>query len=194
MLMPSGIAIPQDDWKEAKRAIKNGELYPDCAARLGIRLSTLRRRAAREEWDSPARRVRKRDKAAGDERTARIPPDAPDATNSQLQQSRINDPDATNSQLRQIRINDLPDLLAAADSGPEAYRAALQRWGQLTVAGAIPDIPPPRTLAELKTVVDIIDKQTPKGPTAGNQIRHASRLSRAVIDVDPVPEVDGFRI
>ena len=53
----------------------------------------------------------------------------------------------------------------------------------------------PRTLQELKVVVDILDKQDRQAPGAGNVIRHATNLQRSVpIDIEPEPEVDGFRI
>ena len=65
----------------------------------------------------------------------------------------------------------------------------------MNIAAAVPDIPVPRTLQELKTVVDILDKQDRQAPGAGNFIRHATNLQRsAPIDVEPEPEVDGFRI
>jgi hypothetical protein len=176
-------AIPREVWEEAKALAEDGTPIPEVSARLGLKTSTVQRRSEIDKWLTPHRRIRMLDEATGDE----------SAQNSQQNPAPpVND--ATNSQLQQIRISDLPDLLAAAEAGPEAYRQAFQRYGQLAIAGALPSVPLPRTLAEVKIWADIVDKQTPKDTTAGNQIRHASRLSRAPIDIEPEPEIDGFRI
>ena len=184
--MPMGTPIAKEDWAGARRAIENGCSYRETSARFGIKRDTLKVRSYKEQWPSPSRRAKKRREAT------------PSARATQLANGNSHSP-PEKSGITEIRVSDLPplpDLLAAANAGPEAYRNALRRWGQLTIAGAIPDIPPPRTLAELKTVADIIDKQDRKdGPGNGNTIRHASSLKRrAPIEAEVIPEVDGFRI
>ena len=180
-------AIPRDVWEDAQRLAEEGVPIPEVAARLCLNKATVQRRSEIRKWMTPHRRLRMAEEVTGDE----------SARNSQQNPAlpvSCHTDSPPNGEICHTDSPVLPDLLAAANAGPEAYRQAFQRYGQLAIAGSLPDIPLPRTLAEVKVWADIVDKQTPKGPTAGNQIRHASRLSRAVIDVDPVPEVDGFRI
>lgn len=184
--MPTGVMVPKETWKLARQAIENGELYPDCAARLGIKLTTLRRRAAKEKWESPSRRIMKKAEVEGDTRAPEI-----------SKVSRIGENEAE-SQLQLSRINEHREkLIAAAKTGPEAYLKALESWGQDAIAEGIPDIPAPRTLGELKTVVDILEKARKMTNADADKrgIRSLPSLSRGhIIDADPIPEVEGFRI
>ena len=182
--MPVGTCIPVDRWEEAQRRVEDGESMPDVAAHVGIRYTTLRSRAQKEKWLTPARRRKNSAKATPSTRRA-TSGEAPTSTLVAREISELTAPDRER-------------LIQALREGPNAFRQALQGAARSTLAASFGSIPMPRTIAEYKAVVDILEKTEKMGQASAPArfIRHASGLRRVPIEAEVIEpaQVDGFAI
>ena len=188
----TGVLIKKGIWAAARQAVENGATYPEVCKRFGLKLSTLRNKSFREQWDSVHRKLKNGNKATPFEGA----PDFSerDACSQNAQNSGIRG--ITEFCSDEALIPDRRTLRDAAREGREPFRKALQDVARTALAESVAMIPLPRTMGEWKQMVEILDKaEKMGGPTRDSRaIRHASRLSRTPIDVEPEPEIDGFRI
>jgi hypothetical protein len=191
--MPRGTYINLETWKSAREAIENGEGYPLVAERFGMRLTTLKRRASMERWESPARRKNGSGRVTGSARPPEIFGEHTDRYVKDSADSEISETSVAMEALAPYRKS----LLLAANEGPEAFREALKRTARTALAESVADIPLPRTIGEWSQMVAVLERAEKMGGPhkGGNAIRHASALRRAApIEAEVIPEVDGFAI
>ena len=191
--MGKGVPVLKAKWEEARKAIENGESYPDTAARLGLKVSSLRRMSNEGKWNSPTRRMmRKAAEAEGNE-SAPVISETPSARGNAPTELQIAPPDlaALAESLESHRA-----ILEQAATGDEAaFRAAVKQVQKDRLAMSVASLPLPRTIAEWKQTVEILNAMDKAGAgTDGKTYRHVSRMEREPIDVEPIPECDGFRI
>ena len=183
--MPTGVLIAPGIWDAARKAVERGESYEDVARRLGLKYGTIKARSKRDKWLTPSRRALAMAKAAPDTRVSESPEPPPGGFEGDLP-----------GELAPHREN----LLKALHAGPEAFREALKQASRASLATSWADIPAPRTLAEFKTVVDILEKTEKMGEKGGPEgfvrsmrgVARAPAIEAEVIDLGA--GADGFAI
>jgi len=181
--MPSGVQIAPSVWDAAKKAVERGEKYTEVAMRLGIKRGTLKAKSEKHKWQTPARRANAAAKADPVTRVL-------ESQNGEL--------GAFRAEISDLTEPDRVRLVEALREGPDAFRQALQSAARSTLAASFGQIPMPRTIAEFKAVVDILDKAEKMGGTAGTDgfIRSPAGIAPRVIEAEVIPpvQVDGFTI
>ena len=121
-----------------RNALVRGIPLQALADTFGISIATLNDRSKRYSWKTPAR-LNRRKAALSEEKST-------DSKNAIRGQSV-----GTESPLADVAAA----LIAEIDSPPEVFQKALARVAQHAIARGIASLPPPRTIAELKTFTDI---------------------------------------
>lgn len=158
--------FPDAVWREVEQRACEGIPLQALADTFGISIATLNDRSKRYSWKTPAR-LNRRKAALSEEKST----GSKNAIRGQGE--------GTQSPLADLAAA----LVAEIDSPPEVFQAALARVAQHAIARGIASVPPPRSIAELKTFADLhrrasgLDAKSDNGGTVllVNPLRTVSR-------------------
>lgn len=155
------------DWREAEAMAMRGTTLAEIARRFGIRHATVRQRASRCDWQTPDRIARKQRMAARLAKQGLIPA-APQTVTEAPERP------AEGEGLGPFAA----ELQAAAEGEPREFRDMLKRLARAAIAEGAAKLPAPRTLNDLRTLVDVLAKvenMDAKAPQQGVPRLHAPR-------------------
>ncbi len=130
--------FPDAVWREVEQRACEGIPLQALADAFGISIATLNDRSKRYSWKTPAR-LNRRKAALSEEK------------NTGKKNAIRGQGEGTGSSLADLAAA----LIAEIDSPPEVFQAALGRVAQHAIARGIASVPPPRSIAELKTFADL---------------------------------------
>jgi hypothetical protein len=178
--------ITKAQWREAETLAVQGTKYEEIALRFGIAVVTLRQRARTHDWQTPGRIARK--KRMADQGVVQAAPETvTKATGGKVTSAAL--------------VPHQEALRATAGVNPKAFQNALANWAEALIAEGAPNIPPPRSVAELNKLNDLyrkasgLDGNHASGRVPFIRVMPSLRRGPAVeaeeIEADPL---DGFVI
>ena len=135
--------FPDATWREVEKRACAGIPLQTLSEAFGIGIATLNDRSKRYAWQTPARLARKRGAALCEGK-------------SEIVAGAIRGQTRPDGQADETAVPDCITALAALASAPPAeFQAALVPVMQHLLARGLQGMPPPRTVADVKTAVDI---------------------------------------
>lgn len=205
-LMPSGtllrplVAKPRKSqavWEKIRALWERGEAQAELCRTFGVSDSALYARKKSEGWERLKPRGRGKHGSQGGAASEAGLPSQPVSLDSE--QNALFSPDSDLPALQKVQESaSLPSLIPATQGTPEDFQTGLARYAETLLALGAPSIEPPKTIAELKTLNDVIRKARgmdakDKGGQVAGLVKPMRTLSRraVVVDLEPV-EDDGM--
>ena len=162
------------DWREAEAMAMRGTSLAEIARRFDIRHATVRQRASRCDWQTPDRIARKQRLAARLVKQGVIPASPGTVTEAPEPSPKG---EAKGDGLASL----WGALLSAAEGGdPVEFQQALKGLTRSIIAKGASNISAPRTINELRTMVDVLAKAENLTRNAPGQGRVSFRVPRSI--------------